>query len=277
MIPMFPRRGAIIGGLMTVLSGLGGTAAAAEQAPPGQLAHYGFDDPKGCFLPLQPMGKGIECVRGIEGHGIRFRGESHLATSGLPFEQESLSISLWLYMDKTDKDEMKLVMRDTEGLLPRIFQLQVYNPVHGYGDSRIRFFGETDPGGGWEIAAFTESTSILPGRWYHVVVTLKGEDRTGPGQVRIWLNGRQEQLLANNRVFATKRSLAKAMAESKAGSQTTYQLNFSGRLLSNPKVPLTIGTGEESRYVFDGVIDEVRLFDYPLDREEIRNLYRSAR
>jgi hypothetical protein len=270
---MTPLKGIIITGLLIAVSSPAGRIARAGEA--GLIAHYPFDGRKACYQPLQPVGKGVECVEAGGREGIRFIGQSHLRTEGAPFDKPSLTISLWYYMDRATKDEMKLVMRDQGELLQRVFQLQIYNPKHDYGDSHIRFLGETHPGGGWEIAAVTQSSSILPGNWYHLVVSVQAEDASGPGIVTIWINGRRERVQDEADLFASRRSLTRAMQKSDAENQSAYQLRFSGALQTSPAIPLIIGTTEAERYTFDGVIDDVRFFDYPLNREEVRNLYRN--
>ncbi len=272
---MTALRNAIVAGLLAGLSSLMAASAMAGQT--GLIAHFPFDGQKNCYQPLLPGEKEVQCVRVDGREGIRFTGQGHLIAEGGLFDQPSLTISLWFYMDTTRKDEMKLMVRDLGESLQRIFQLQIYNPTQGYAESQIRFLAETSPGGGWEIAAVTESSSILPGSWTHLVVTVSAGDASGPGAVRIWLNGRQERVVAEDSRFATKRSLAKAMQKTTKTSPSPYQLNIDGGLLTNSAIPLFIGTPEGERHNFDGVIDDVRLFDFGLSREEVRSLYRNER
>ena len=270
-------RGVFVVGLLAGFSSLAGPAVSADKTEAGLIRQYDFDQGKPCYEPLIPIGTPAECVAGISGDGIRFHGEGHLEEpEGHLFDSGSLSISLWFQMDRTNKDEMTLVMRDEGERLQRVFQLQIHNPDDSYGDAGIRFLGETYEGGGWEIAAFTESASILPGSWYHTVVTIEGRN-SNQGFVQIWVNGRQERIVANTNPYATKRSLAKALEKSKAATRSAYELSFSGSLLSKPGVPLTIGTPGNNRYVFDGVIDDVRIYDFALNREQVRDLYRANR
>ena len=267
---MTPRIATAVG-LFTVLTSL--VAVTAEAGDAGLIEHYPFDS-KACYQPLTPAGKGVQCVSVDGRKGVRLGGQSYLETDGAAFDHASLSISLWFYMDRTSKDEMRLLVRDEGELLQRIFQLQIYNPTQGYGDAHVRFLAETDAGGGWEVAAVTESSGILPGSWTHLVVTVKAQDEYTPGVVRIWLNGRQERVLAEANLFATKRSLSKAMQKTSKSGPSPYQLSFDGGLATNPGIPLTIGTSEAERYTFDGVIADVRLYRHALSREEVRNLYR---
>lgn len=268
------RFGATAVGMLAGLGALAGITAVHARDTGNAIEQYSFSRNAGCHAPLEAVGDEVKCTR-IDGReGVRLGDDSYLQTDGSAFDRPSLSISLWLYLERNDRDEMRLVMRDRGELLQRVFQLQVHNPRRGYGESRIRFLAETRPGGGWEIALTTETGVVLPGSWHHVVVTVAAGEADLPGVARIWVNGRQERVRAESGGGMEKRSLSALGGESKSALRSDYQVTFPGVLLSNPSVPLIIGSPGAGRYTFQGIMGDLRLFDHALDRNEIRQLYR---
>ncbi len=98
------------------------------------------------------------------------------------------------------------------------------------------------------------STNLTPSSWYSVVLSYDGSVDTGNGldRVKLYVNGVRE----TESLFLTHNSLVD---------------------IPNGDTPLAIGasvntTGTSSFYNFDGVIDDVRIYNRTLSNSEVQQL-----
>ncbi len=215
-----------------------GTApAAAEDLPPGLLAHWTFEsldegrieDSSGNRLHGQLAGD-PQRVEGVRGQALRLDGlADHVvipAAADLDFSTATFSVTAWVNVYGLSGEQQMILAKNVYDRDQREWGLMIDR------DQRFRLYVRRD--GQWRTLG--SETSPVPGHWYQVAVTLDA------GQAGLYVNGQLE-----------------AQAEL-------------GRPLPVTDAPLTIGgvdnAGRLMQQLF-GAVDEIRLYDRALSADEI--------
>jgi hypothetical protein len=98
--------------------------------------------------------------------------------------------------------------------------------------------------------AYVPSGPLQNETWIHVTVVFDGTQSTNETRLRIFVNGKQETLGYGGTIPAT--------------------------LLANT-IPVTVGAGNDAGIInFAGLIDDLRIYNYPISSEQIRDIYNSG-
>ena len=224
------------GGLTT-----GTDPAAAEDLPPGLLAHWSFEsldegrieDSSGNRLHGQIVGE-PERVEGVCGHALRMDGlADHVvipAAADLDFSTATFSVTAWVNVYGLSGEQQMILAKNVYAQNQREWGLMIDR------DQRFRFYLWRE--GQWRT--LESETRPVPGHWYQVAVTLQS------GQAGLYVNGQLE-----------------ARADL-------------GQPVPVTAAPLTIGgvdnAGQLMQQLF-GAVDEIRLYDRALSAEEIAGGY----
>ena len=174
-----------------------------------------------------------------QGKSMKFDGvDDYVDVGALDVAGDQITIAAWFKADDFEETDAHIIAKGTAPSLQQIaWMLGTDN--HG-GGIVLRFRVHTN---GTEAASLEASSgNIQTGEWVHAVARYDGSHMT------LFKNGVQ------------------------VGS-----MPHSGAIAVNPNVPVRIGDVAGSvRKPFDGVIDDVRLYDRALSDEEIQSLYHGA-
>lgn len=158
---------------------------------------------------------------------------------------DAFSIDAWI---NTSSNEVVNIVSKMQDVAPgRGYQLikhQATGSAFGvpFGN-RLYFFLTHDPALD-NVIRIAGSTDIADGAWHHVAVTYDGSSKAAG--VQIYLDGEPEEM------FVTKNGLDESILND---------------------VPLQISGRDGDNDVFDGLIDEVEVFNQVLDGSDIQDLY----
>jgi hypothetical protein len=146
---------------------------------------------------------------------------------------DDFTIEAWIYMDVKDVTQQIISKHDTGSKTGYAFF------VHS--DNKLYFqFG--DGAGSWPYASTSSDTALDTSQWYHVAVTRSGDD------VVFYLNGGSD------------------------GGTSSMGTNDAAINTVNLWIGNNVDSGTGS-YDFEGLIDEVRIWDEVLDSTEIAESY----
>ena len=150
--------------------------------------------------------------------------------------QDALTISIWLYMDQYSTNWPKLVIKPYED--PLLDPWELYTLDLGHYGQYPRFILTDGVPGGLRVAAYDAGITLSLSQWHHVVGTYDGST------ISLYVDGE----LVNS--------------------------NPASIVIGSNDMPLGIGSGM-GNYGFNGLINEVRIYDRALTETEIINLYQS--
>lgn len=154
------------------------------------------------------------------------------------------TVSLWFLADDTNGTQM------------------IYEQGGTYRGISIYLDGSTLNAGGWNRKTGWKGTwiteTVTAGVWNHVVLTLDADYSNSlvPDALRVYVNG--------------------SLVGSAAGSQLNQNKGQNGIGSVNGKTRLTASTTATSNLHFDGLIDDVRIYDRALLATEVSNVYHFA-
>jgi len=126
----------------------------------------------------------------------------------------------------------------------RVNESTTNNPLRGL---------RTEIQGSFEI----RDTTLADGQWYHIVSVYNGGGTFGSGQVQHYING----VLANTADTGADNVNVNTTTTSSTASSALHSVWFGGRNQTG-----NLGS-------FDGLIDEVRIYDHALTQSEVTALY----
>ena len=180
-------------------------------------------------------------VAGKIGTGLSFDGTNEYVNLGTNVgnfaNTEPFSVSVWVYARTLDSNVRGVVAR-----------MQGTSPYNGWSMATrnggfIRFGPSTNDAN----YSYVDTPTLQTGRWYHIVGTYDGGG-TG-GNSRIWVNGVESAL---------------PLKGGSLGTTTNDQ-------------PLTMGSATTSSWFFDGIIDDLRIYNRALSATEISVLYNNSK
>ena len=108
---------------------------------------------------------------------------------------------------------------------------------------------------GGQDATISGSTNIRDGLWHHLVFTVSGTS------VKIYIDGGDAAINASNSSNSEGHALSVTSTKSYAGGENSY---FLGK------------NGQYDSYYYDGLMDEVAVFEYELTASQVRSIYNSG-
>jgi hypothetical protein len=165
---------------------------------------------------------------------------------------DGFSVSMWInYQGQHTESTVNQVLmaRGNPSMTnPHLFYMLMVD-AQGYNPPRITY--QIRPNSTEEIKSVTNSTSILPNQWYHIVAVYEGVSGTNPCWQRLYVN---------------------SGTPSQASTSWSAIASFDGGLGKD----LEIGywsTYPTNRYPFNGMMDEVVIFRKALSASEVSELY----
>jgi hypothetical protein len=212
----------------------------------GLVAHWSFDN---CDA-TDDSGNGHngtiygspQCVDSVQGKALRFNGyDDYIEVPDNPLQKPSaVTIAVWVQVK--DFQSLSGSGYSFESIIfkknSRDTNFEGYEV--GLSKSSKTFYGEVTSSGGLQMGVVSNNPLINLNQWYHVAVTADSNN------IAVYVNG-----------------------ELKETKITGFQLDYGTR-------PLFIGrTGEWCEGYFNGVLDEVRIYNRALTEAEIQALYRT--
>ena len=227
------------------IGGVSATFRVTTRPNPDLVAYYSFNEPSGVVV-LDESGHGrdgtirnnaarVAGISGMNNDGaIEFDGEDDSVDIGtIDIPGSELSLSAWFRADNFDEWDGRIISKAT-GTAEQDHYWMV-STTRSSQENRLRFRLKTDNGGTTTLVANTE---LSAGTWTHVVATYDGS------AMKIYKDGVED------------------------GSKVK-----SGSLVGNASVPASIGRNPNDDVEFDGVIDEVLIYNKVLSAEEVAALY----
>jgi hypothetical protein len=163
--------------------------------------------------------------RGKVGGALEFNGQDGQVVLGVgELAKEQVAVSMWVMPAKSQQGALAEFDVGGTGLLLYDFSDKAHMGFRGASRQWL-----------------TQSTTLVPDTWTHVVWVYVGGDRSAESSVAIYVNGLPQKLSALGAVGST------------------FQRNCIG--------------AESNGFTFSGEIDEVMVFDRALTEEEIRQIY----
>jgi len=230
---------------IVVLLGLLAPYAAAQTADPNLIAHWTFDEGTGTIAyDLVGGNDGIlygdpNWTSGQIGGALEFDGSGDLVDCGNDVsisELSTFSISLWFKTDVVPGSGAHPLLISQRELSDAAWSFILHGDFSGRLTGRIETSGTAAVG----------RSNFIPevGQWYHAAMTY---DDSGDRNVRVYVDGDEQSYM----------------------SQTTA----TGTILADPTIRVAIGNSLPSGKDWDGVIDDVRIYDTALSPLEIELLY----
>jgi hypothetical protein len=209
-------------------------------APEGLFAYWPFREGSGSTI-ADASGNGrtataysTSWTTGKAGNALNFNGSSSYVTAGaLDLPGSGLTVSAWLKADAFASNVDSRIISKASGVQEQDHYLML--STINSGGQKLRFRLKT---GGSTKTLIASSGTLSAGVWVHVVATYDGST------MRLYKDG----VLAGS-------------------------LAASGSINTNSSVPLWIGSNPVGGNVFDGVIDEVRIYNRSLSAAEIASIY----
>ena len=181
-------------------------------------------------------------VKGKIGQALDFDGVNDFVDMGSPASLDdigAMTVSTWVKPNTAGEDGLGKIVTKDVSISSNRWTLYIDNangPLNAFG-----FFKEAGASPLWVQAV---NNSVEYGEWQHVVVTWDGSATAT--NVHLYKNG----------------------------VELGYQLQQNGSAISSDAaLPLLIGGAQDGSRVFDGSIDEVRLYSRVLSQSEILSLY----
>src|SRR3989338_4790812 len=184
-------------------------------------------------------------TKGKIGQALNFDGVDDFVDMGSPASLDdigAMTVSVWVKPDTAGEDGLGKIVTKDVSISANRWTLYIDNangPLNAFG-----FFKEAGASPLWIQAV---NNSVDYGQWQHIVATWDGSATA-----------------ANVHLY-------------KNGVELGYQLQQNGTAISSDAaLPLLIGGAQDGSRVFDGLIDDVRIYDRVLSAAEVLNLYRSG-
>ena len=170
---------------------------------------------------------------GKVGEAIEFNGSnSYINLGPLDITSQNLSIALWFKADDFATHDARLISKATGTATSAHYWM--ISTIRSSGQSKLRFRLKTNNGG---TSTLIGNATLTAGDWFHVTATYDGVS------MKLFQDGIQVGSLAKTGTIATSASVE-------------------ARIGANP---------ENTRY-FDGLIDDVRIYDEALDSTTIQDI-----
>ncbi|MEW6161155.1 MAG: LamG domain-containing protein, partial [Verrucomicrobiota bacterium] len=214
------------------------------KASAGVLAHWRFDEVSGGTAGdqtgvyngnLSPSGAAF-VAGGVSGNAIRLTKSSNGFIdigNRLPLTNRSFSISGWVKMLTGDRTPSSILLSKQNAGTENGFMLSVNNSGVLYGrDDKVMFYDSSSPG-----EEVISSTTVNDGQWHHVVA--------------VYVIGAQKRIYVDG-------------APSEAFNASQPIVDNSASLLIGGIAYSGVRTGQ-----FTGFIDDLQIYDYPIDDAEV--------
>ncbi|MHC5075164.1 MAG: LamG-like jellyroll fold domain-containing protein [Planctomycetota bacterium] len=215
----------------------------------GMIAHWKFDETSGKIASDSAgghngrlQGEPVWTSAGKIGGALEFDGKDDYVDIDVPGEMEEMTIAMWLKYNKVE-GESPMDPYISSSLISH----NLYSDIGSVHFNLINIDGtvfvELSPSGIFE--EYHSEDSLEAGRWYHVAATYDNPNKT----VKIYINGQEDS--------STNETVGPALiGEAAIGDWT--------------------GATYETDRHFDGVLDDIRIYDSVLSAEDIAELYKSS-
>jgi hypothetical protein len=215
----------------------------------GMIAHWKFDETSGGIASDSAGGHNgrlqggpVWTSDGKIGGALEFDGEDDYVDIDVPDEMEEMTIAMWLKYNTVD-GESPMDPYISSSLISH----NLYSDIGSVHFNLINIDGtvfvELSPSGIFE--EYHSEGSFEAGRWYHVAATYDNPN----GEVKIYINGQIDS--------STNETVGPALiGEAAIGDWT--------------------GATYETDRHFDGVLDDIRIYDSALSEEDITELYKNT-
>jgi tetratricopeptide (TPR) repeat protein len=216
----------------------------------GMIAHWKFDEKSGRFASDSAgendgrlQGGPVWTSEGKIGGALEFDGYDDYVDIDVAGEMEEMTIAMWLKYN-TVEGESPSEPGSYSSLISRNLYSDNgavhFNLINVEGSVHIDFNVNT------MIQEFHSESSLEAGKWYHVAATYDNPNQT----VKIYINGQVDSVLTND---------------------TGGPALIGEAAIGDWKDPYY-----ETKRHFDGVLDDIRIYDSVLSEEDIAELYKST-
>jgi len=181
-------------------------------------------------------------VPGVSGQALNFDGVDDYVSMGDVFYSDLFTVCVWAKADILKDDQNDLVIkRNSSGITAGDMEWQLQVEANGVGGPYIIWF---DSWNSYQDSSLKVSgnTSLLVNKWYHFCGVQNGDGNTG----YVYLNGVQDG----------------------SAMQTGAMIN------SISLIQIGVRTLDNDNRYWDGLIDEVRVYNRALSASEVAELYR---